>query len=109
MWKYDLIFYIYLFAFVARNLQFIEAARSARKKNIYIYIRMSIDSLWEACRRAYIEHKSGDLCETCKNNYTKSSDSLSLSLSFSEQVCQLRLCVYVVCASVLLKIHYIIY
>lgn len=37
MWKYDLIFYIYLFAFVARNLQFIEAARSAQKKSKYIF------------------------------------------------------------------------
>lgn len=33
---------------------------------------MSFDSLWEACRRAYIEHKSDDLCATCKNNYKAS-------------------------------------
>lgn len=55
---------------------------------------MSFDSLWEACRRAYIEHKSEDLYATCKNNYTAS----------------LRLCVYIsVCVCVSLKIHYIIY
>lgn len=58
---------------------------------------MSFDSLWEACRRAYIEHKSGDLCATCKNNYTK-SPSLSLSFSLSKSAnsgCVFMLCVRV--------------
>lgn len=54
---------------------------------------MSFDSLWEACRRAYIEHKSGDLCATCKNNYTKSP-------SLSEQVFANSGCVFMLCVRV---------
>jgi len=37
MWKYDLIFYIYLFAFVAHNLQFIEPDATTKIFSIHVY------------------------------------------------------------------------
>jgi len=96
MWKYDLIFYIYLFAFVAYNLQFIEPDATTKIFSIHVCEFV----LWfplELC--AYIEHKSGDLCASCKNNTQKHTHTYVYASSGFVFI--------FVCVS--LKIHYIIY